>query len=541
MKKIQFSLWTVIGLMVVSIFAGMGINQLVSGDTMYDQINKFKEVLSLTDKYYVQEVDMPKLTEAAVNGLLDKLDPHSAYIPPEAFKQVAEEFKGKFEGIGVSFRILNDTIFVMETVGGGPSARLGILSNDRIVKINDTSAIGYTNNKVMQSLRGPKGTKVKVTIVRSEVKELLDFEIIRDEIPLNSVDIAVMVGEEIGYISVNKFAEPTHREMGAALTKLKSQGMKKLVLDLRFNPGGYLEEAVQMADLFLDGGTKEAPHKIVYQKGRKPEFDESYFAKSGEPYENLPLIILTSNGSASASEIVAGAVQDWDRGLIVGETTFGKGLVQRQWKLADGSALRLTIARYYTPSGRLIQRAYEGKEKDAYNREAFERKEAEGENINHKAEGDSSRPVFHTQSGRVVYGGGGITPDYVVKNHNLTPTALTILRRDLLSQFIIAYLDGAGQKLRSEYGKDFKIFNKSFSIDDDMMKRFRLFVEKKEVKIDEKQYQESVPYLKIRLKATIARSFWGNEGWYPLMLTVDNQFKKAMELFPEAAKIARFN
>ncbi|MBI3789046.1 MAG: S41 family peptidase, partial [Ignavibacteriales bacterium] len=443
--------------------------------------------------------------------------------------------------IGVSFRILNDTIVVMETVGGGPSARLGILSNDRIVKINDTSAIGYSNTKVMQSLRGPKGTRVKVGIARPEVKELLDFEIIRDEIPLNSVDIAVMVGEDVGYISVNKFAEPTHQEMEAALNKLKSQGMKKLVLDLRLNPGGYLEEAVRMADLFLDGGTREAPHKIVYQKGRRPEFDESYFAKSGEQYENLPLIILTSNGTASASEIVAGAVQDWDRGLIVGETTFGKGLVQRQWKLSDGSALRLTIARYYTPSGRLIQRSYEGKEKDTYNREAFERKETEGENIEHKAEGDSSRPVFHTNAGRVVYGGGGITPDYVVKNQNLTPTALTILRRDLLNQFVIAYLDGAGQKLRSEYGKDFKVFNKSYSIDDDMMKRFRSFIENKGVKIDEKEYQESLAYLKIRLKATIARSFWGNEGWFPLMLTVDHQFKKALELFPEAAKIARLN
>lgn len=541
MKKRQFSLWTVIGLMVVSIFAGMGINQLVSGDTMYDQVNKFKEILSLTEKYYIEQVDTPKLTEAAVTGLLDKLDPHSAYFPPVAFQQVSEEFKGKFEGIGVSFRILNDTIIVMETIGGGPSARLGIFSNDRIVKINDTSAIGYTNNKVMQSLRGPKGTKVKVTIARPEVKELLDFEIIRDEIPLNSIDIAVMVGEDVGYISVNKFAERTHREMEAALTKLKSQGMKKLVLDLRSNPGGYLEEAVQMTDLFLNGGTKDVPHKIVYQKGRLEEFDESYFAKSGEAYENLPLIILTSNGTASASEIVAGAVQDWDRGLIVGETTFGKGLVQRQWKLADGSALRLTIARYYTPSGRLIQRAYEGKEKEAYNREAFERKESEGENINHKAEGDSSRPVFHTNAGRVVYGGGGITPDYVIKNHNLTPTALTILRRDLVSQFAIAYLDGAGKKIRAEYGNDSKVFNQSFLLDDEIMKRFRSFIEKKEVKIDEKEYQESLPYLTTRLKATIARSFWGNEGWYPLMLTVDNQFKKAIELFPEAARIARLN
>src|SRR3989339_117225 len=391
--KSRITLWTVVALMAVSVFAGMEIKHLISGDLVIDQSKKFNEVLSKVENNYIKEVDVKKLTEAAVEGLLDKLDPHSVYIPAKAFEQVAEEFRGKFEGIGIRFTIRNDSIFVVEIIGGGPSARVGLQSNDRIVRINDSSAVGYSDDQVRQRLRGPKGTRVKVGIYRPGIKELLDFEITRDEIALNSVEIATMVSDNVGYVNVSKFSETTDDEMKRALKQLKDQGMKRLILDLRGNPGGLLEQAFEMADLFLDAGPKDHPHKIVYTKARRPEFDEAYFAKTGEAYENLPLIILLGNYSASASEIVAGAIQDWDRGLIVGETSFGKGLVQRQWRLTDGSALRLTIARYYTPTGRLIQRDYEGKEKDAYQREAYERKEEEGENLGHEkdVQKDSTR------------------------------------------------------------------------------------------------------------------------------------------------------
>ncbi len=234
--KSKISLWTVVALMIVSVFAGMEITQLVSGDKVYDQANKFREVLNLTEKYYVKEVDAKKLTESAVEGLLDKLDPHSVYIAPQAYEQVAEEFRGKFEGIGISFTIRNDSILVAETMGGGPSAKVGIQSNDRIVRIGDSSAVGLNNDQVKQRLRGPKGTKVRVAIHRPGTKELLDFEIVRDEIAITSVDVSMMVGSDIGYISVNKFSEQTNTEMEQALKKLKSQGMKKLILDLRSNP-----------------------------------------------------------------------------------------------------------------------------------------------------------------------------------------------------------------------------------------------------------------------------------------------------------------
>ena len=539
--KGRISLWTVVALMAVSVFAGMEIKHLISGDAVFDQSNKFREVLNLTEKYYVKEVDAKKLTEAALEGLLNQLDPHSVYIAPKAFEQVSEEFRGKFEGIGIRFTIRNDSIFVVEIIGGGPSARIGLQSNDRIVRINDSSAVGYNDDQVRQRLRGPKGTRVKVGIHRPGVKEVLDYEITRDEIALNSIEIATMVSDNVGYVNVSKFSETTNEEMERALKKLKDQGMKKLILDLRGNPGGLLEQAFEMTDLFLDAGPKEHPHKIVYTKARKAEFDEAYFAKTGQAYENLPLIILIGNSSASSSEIVAGAIQDWDRGLIVGETSFGKGLVQRQWRLTDGSALRLTIARYYTPTGRLIQRDYEGKEKDAYQREAFERQEKEGENIEHKAEGDSSRPVFHTHAGRVVYGGGGITPDYVVKNATLTSQTQTIFRRGLFDLFVSSHLDGKGLPIRTQYAGNWKLFRSSFSVTESMLDDFRAFLKKSDVKLDEKEFEKDLSFIKTRLKATFARSFWGNDGWYPTMLQVDAQYQKAMGLFPEAEKIAELH
>jgi carboxyl-terminal processing protease len=539
--KRRFSIWTLAALTMVGVFAGMQINQLISGDTIYDQFKKFQEVLSITEKFYVKDPNVKELTESAITGMLNTLDPHSIYIPMKAAEKVQEDFRGKFEGIGIAFRILSDTITVIETMGGGPSARLGILPNDRIVRINDTLSVGYKDNMVMARLRGPKGSKVNVTIVRPGVKEPMLYEIIRDEISIVSVTAAIMYNKEVGYISVDKFNAQTNNEMVQALAKLKEQGMKRLVLDLRGNPGGYLDQAFQMADLFLDGGTKEMPKKIVYTKARRPEYEEAYFAKSGDPYEKLPLIILANNASASASEIVAGAIQDWDRGLIVGETTFGKGLVQRQWTLSDGSLLRLTIARYYTPSGRLIQRDYEGKEKDQYQREAFERNEQEGENIDHKSESDSLHPKFKTNAGRTVRGGGGITPDYIIKSNQYTAQTLNIYRRDMFFQFIKDYLDAQGQRIHSLYGNDLLSFKKSFQVSEEMIAEFQSFITKREITVENKDFVKDYSAIKTLLKAEIARRLWNSAGFSTVMLDTDAQFQKAVLLFPEAEKFARLN
>ena len=537
MKK-RFSTPIVVLLVLVSILGGMQLNMLISGDNIYEQLGKFKDVLSLTEKYYVDEVDTQKLTESAIKGMLNDLDPHSVYIDPKQLTKVTEEFQGKFEGIGIEFAIVNDTINVVQPIGGGPSAQLGILSNDKIVKIDGKSAIGFTNDQVMKGLKGPKGTKVSVSIVRPGEKALLDYEIIRDVIPFYSVDVSFMLDDEVGYINVTRFAETTNAEMLSALQKLKALGMKRLVLDLRFNPGGYLDQAVKMADLFLDGDPATGQRKIVYTKGRRPDFNEEYFATSNSEFEKVPLIILISNGTASASEIVAGAIQDWDRGLIVGETSFGKGLVQRQFELADKSAFRLTIARYYTPSGRLIQRSYaEGKEK--YQREAFERNETEGDNISHVEESDSTRPVFKTAGGRKIYGGGGITPDYIVKPEDATPLTVTIRNRNLFYEFTTEYLAVHTKEIKEKYKGEFQAFDRDFEVDDALMNAFIGFLKEKKVEFDEEQFAKDKEYTKARLKAHIARNFWGNDGWYPVILRSDNQLKKALSIFPEAAKIAK--
>lgn len=540
MKK-RFSLVTITIIVVISIIAGMGINQLISADNMYLQIKKFSDVLSITEKAYVEDVDTGKLTDAAIVGLLNTLDPHSIYIPPKQNETVMEQFRGKFEGVGISFRILNDTITVIEPIGGGPSARMGVISNDRIVKINDSTCIKWANDQVMRHLRGPKGTKVKISIVRPGVKEILDFVIIRDEISLKSIEASFMLDKEVGYILVNQFKETTLAEMSKALQKLHESGMKRLILDLRNNGGGIMNEAVDMVDLFLDGGTSENPHKIVYTKARRSEFEETYIARTGHQYEKLPLIVLINHASASASEIVAGAIQDWDRGLIVGETSFGKGLVQRPYTLQDGSAIRLTIARYYTPSGRLIQRSYEGKDKDEYQLEALQRDEQEGENLDHKndAKPDSTIPIFKTNSGRTVLGGGGITPDYVVKSEKATGLILTLFRKNLFYDYVKIYMEGQGFSLREKYKNRYEDFKLKYVITEDFLNEFRKFIENKEIKIDEKEYVSDMNFLKARLKADISQMIFGIEGYWGIIVDVDNQVQKALTLFPEAEKIAK--
>ncbi len=543
MTRRKYSLRTIALIAILSLGAGVGLEKLVSADNIYEQIQKFGDVLSFTEKNYVEPVEVSKLTEAAINGMLNTLDPHSVYIPAKQFERVTDEFSGRFEGIGVSFRVLNDTITVMEPVGGGPSARLGILSNDRIVGIDDSSAIGFTDNQVMKSLRGPKGTKVKVTIVRPGVRDRLNFVITRDVIPVTSLSASMMLNDEVGYVKLDRFAATTADEIAKALTKLKSEGMKRLVLDLRDNGGGYLEEAVRVVDLFLDGGTKDHPHKIVYTKARRPELEDAYFARNGDPYEKLPLIVMINHASASASEIVAGAIQDWDRGLIVGETSFGKGLVQRQISLSDGSAFRITIARYYTPSGRLIQRPYEGKDKTAYQMEPFQKKEQEGENVEHThdASEDSLGPSYKTAGGRPVRGGGGIIPDYVVTGGTATKLLLDIFRRNLFFDYAKEYSEGQGLSLRETYKSDLGGFKKGFEISDDMMTKFMKYVEGKGVVVDKKDLDTDLVFVKARLKGAIANVLFGYEGLVSVLLDVDPQIQKALTLFPEAEKIAKLD
>ncbi|MDH7516428.1 MAG: S41 family peptidase [Bacteroidota bacterium] len=524
----------------ILIFAGVLLGaqiRAISEDNIYEQLNKFRDVVSYTQKYYVDEVSPSKLVEAAIEGLLKSLDPHSVYIDPKQLTKVQEDFKGSFEGIGIEFNILNDTITVVVPIFGGPSEKVGILAGDKIVKIDGESAIKFTNDDVQKRLRGEKGTKVTVEIIRAGVKEPLQFTIVRDKIPLYSVDTAFMLDDGIGYISINRFASNTYQEFITNARELRAKGMRKMILDLRGNPGGYLEQAFRMANEFLAKG-----QMVVYTKGRRPEFEENYVATGTGELQDIPLIILVARSSASASEIVAGAVQDHDRGLIVGETTFGKGLVQRQFDLSDGSAFRLTTARYYTPSGRIIQRPYDGKSDEEYYRAvSAEQLDFEGENISHTVEtsqkADTSRPRYRTDGGRIVLGGGGITPDYIVRAGFLSE--YTAKMRARIFEFVSGFMDKNGPALREKYGKNGVLrFTEEFAVDKPLLDAFIAFGESKGVAFNKEQYEKDQEYIKALVKASIARQLFGNEGYFRALLKADTQFRAACTLFPEAAKIA---
>jgi carboxyl-terminal processing protease len=543
---------TIFVAVVFGVVAGMYFSPLISTDNIFQQIKKIDKVLNIAAKNYLEPVDTQKLTEAAIKGLLSELDVHSVYISAEEMKRVNEDFQGSFEGIGVEFDIINDTIVIVSPIPGGPSEALGIRSGDKIVKIDGESAIGLSRTDVPKKLKGPKGTVVEVDIKREGVKELLHFRIVRDKIPLNTVEAAFMVdGTDIGVIVVNRFAATTHDELVQALEKLTQMGMKKLVLDLRGNPGGYLNQAFLMAEEFIRAGDT-----IVYTKGRLPEFDEVYISSGASVYANLPLIVLINSGSASASEIVSGAIQDLDRGLIVGETSFGKGLVQRQYDLGDGSAFRLTIAKYYTPSGRCIQRPYKDKDKyrhlvgrleleegsyiyDAYNKIISQVKRMNDTIKNAKDRINiDSLPIYYTRSKRVVFGGGGITPDYIIKSDTITRMTATIRSQNLFFEFIDKSLKKEVERIRNQY-KDFKDFKANYVISEQILNQFRKFVEEKKIEVKDSDWNTDKEYIGVYLKAQLARSVWTREQFLEILFTVDNQFKKALELFPEAIKIAK--
>jgi carboxyl-terminal processing protease len=515
-------------LISIGVLVGMKVNTAASGDDVFDNVKKFNEALTLVQKNYVDDVSADKLTEAAIKGMLAQLDPHSTYITQDQLKRINEDFQGSFEGIGVEFDIINDTITIVTPIGGGPSEALGILAGDKIVKIDGVNAVGMTREDVPKKLRGPKGTKVVVSISRGGSPNLLDFEITRDKIPLYSVDASFMINDEVGYARVTRFSATTYDELSKALGEMRQQGMKKLVLDLRNNPGGYLDQAFKISSMFVERGKK-----IVYTKSRIPAYNDEYVSEGGD-YSKMPLILLVNDGSASASEIVAGAIQDWDRGLIVGENTFGKGLVQRQYDLSDGSAMRVTTSRYYTPSGRLIQKPYEGGE---YKKMLLN--QDEGDNLYHNNDTkDTTRPEFKTMGGRTVFGGGGVTPDFIVKLDTLTDYSVQLRRVNLFLEYANSYFDQNREKIKSGYS-DYIKFRDNFEITPSMLEDFKGLAASKNIEFNEEQFTRDIDFIKTSLKSIIARDIWGNNGSMAVWLATDKQFEKAMTLFPEAEKLAQ--
>lgn len=515
-------------LISIGVLVGMKVNTAASGDDVFDNVKKFNEALTLVQKNYVDDVSADKLTEAAIRGMLGELDPHSTYITQEQLKRINEDFSGSFEGIGVEFDIVNDTITIITPISGGPSEALGIQAGDKIVKIDGVSSIGMTREDVPKKLRGAKGTKVTVSIARGNSPNLIDFEITRDKIPLYSVDASFMINSDVGYARVTRFSATTYDEFSKALADMKKNGMKKLVLDLRNNPGGYLDQAFKMASMFIARGKK-----IVYTKSRIPAYNDEYISEGGE-YTNIPLVVLVNDGSASASEIVSGAIQDWDRGIIVGENTFGKGLVQRQYDLSDGSAMRVTTSRYYTPSGRLIQKPYEGGEykKMLLNQE-------EGDNLYHNNDTkDTSRPEFKTMGGRTVYGGGGVTPDFIVKLDTLTEYSVQLRRLNLFLEYANSYFDRNRENIKSTYS-DYIKFRDNFQVTPSMLEDFKSLAASKNVQFNEEQWNRDADFITMSIKSILARDLWGNNGSMAVFLATDRQMEKALQLFPEAEKLAQ--
>ncbi len=527
MQKRKYLIPIFLMLISIGVLIGMKVNTASSGDDIFENVKKFNDALTLVQKNYVEDVNTEKLTEAAIRGMLSELDPHSVYINADQLKRVNEDFQGSFEGIGVEFDIVNDTITIVTPISGGPSEALGIQAGDKIVKIDGISAIKMSREDVPKKLRGAKGTKVNVSIYRAGTPNLLEFEITRDKIPLYSVDASFMVNNEVGYVRVTRFSATTYDEFAKAMRELKANGMKKLVLDLRNNPGGYLDQSFKMASMFIDRGKK-----IVYTKSRIPAYNDEYVSEGGE-YTDIPLIVLVNDGSASASEIVSGAIQDWDRGLIVGENTFGKGLVQRQYDLPDGSAIRVTTSRYYTPSGRLIQKPYDGaKYKTMLN------DEEEGDNLNHQQDAkDTTRPEYKTMGGRIVFGGGGITPDFIVKMDTLTDYSVQLRRINVFLEYTNQYYDVNKDNLKSSYS-DYIKFRDNYEVSESMLTDFQSLATSKGITFNYEQWEKDKDFIQTTIKSILARDIWGNNGSMAVFLSTDKQFERALELFPEAEKLA---
>ncbi|GAB1348434.1 S41 family peptidase [Ignavibacteriales bacterium] len=490
--------------------------------------NKIDQVYELIKDLYVDELSDSTLSRNAIEGILANLDPHSVYLSNDEVRGSEEEMKGEFEGIGIEFQLINDTINIVSVMAGGPSEKAGLLPSDKIIKIGDSSATNLKTDAIRKRIKGRAGTKVSISVVRYGKKELIVKAINREKIPVKSVTAGFMLDSITGYFNIVRFGEKTSTEVLDMLNSLRAKGMKQIVIDLRNNPGGYLQEAVKIADYFIDG-----QKVIVSTKGRITQANEVFKAETSYPFEKMPLVLLINRSSASAAEILAGAIQDWDRGLIVGERSFGKGLVQQQLPLSDGSAIRLTIAKYFTPLGRSIQRHYENKED--YYREIEERDGArdtiDQDSVNHL-------PAYFTPFKRKVYGGGGITPDYFAGIFEDKKEAYALLRNNFYSQAALSWFDKNGEKVKTDF-KSFEAFERSFSFSPADMTSFLNFASSINLDSDIKNSPASIKYLQNRIKAEVARYIWNQQGFFFIFMKHDDLVLKALNLLPEAAKIAK--
>lgn len=506
----------------------MGLQAQSSDKDMTPQeaAQKFGTLMRYVGQLYVDSVNIEDLTQRAIVSMLEDLDPHSVYFSADELKEADEPLNGNFEGIGVQFNIFQDTIMVVSPISGGPSEKLGIRSGDRIVTIDGDNAagIGITNRDVMKLLKGPKGTVVQVGIKRDGESELLAFDIVRDKIPIYSIDAAHMLDKRIGYIKVSRFAKTTMDELREALVDLKKEGMKDLVLDLQGNGGGMLRTAIEMSDEFLS-----EDKLIVYTEGRSFERDNTYAQYKGL-FEKGRLVVLVDEASASASEIVSGAVQDWDRGLVIGRRSFGKGLVQRPMRLPDGSAVRLTVQKYYTPAGRCIQKPYDDGV-EAYRKEKFERYER-GELMSLDSLELPDSLLFQTRiQKRDVYGGGGILPDLFVPLDTTykSGTFSSILRKGLCSKYALEQVDAGRQDWEARH-PDETAFVKDMTFTDAEIESFKAFLVVEGIDIDQEEWARSLPAIRLRLKAFYGRNIYNSRTFYRVIGGLNEALQEAIRV-----------
>ena len=513
-------------LIVLGIILGLTIAKITAdkkSPLSQGKYDKIEDIISFVKLKYVDTVNTEQLTDQAIEKMLATLDPHSVYIPRKDVEQTNESLDGNFEGIGIEFYIVQDTITVVSAISGGPAELVGLRAGDKIVKIEDTVVAGkkIKNEEVTHKLRGQGGTLVKIAVMRSGSRDLKPFTITRGKIPLYSIDAGYMIDARTGYIKVNRFSATTHKEFKKKLKELNEQNMKSLIIDLRQNPGGYLNAATEIADELLDN-----EKLIVYTKGKSVDKMEYKAGIPGE-FENGKLCVLIDQGSASAAEILSGAVQDWDRGTIIGRTSFGKGLVQEQYELPDGSALRLTVARYYTPSGRCIQRPYNKGSEEYYN-EVYERYQ-KGEFMHEDTTKSKDSTVYKTAKGRIVYSGGGIRPDIFVPLDTTEDFDYLYKMRAFIPEFV--YKHYSAEPTMLDGYTTLAAYNTGFHIDASLSQSFKESIKVQKFELDEKRYAKLENKVNEYLKAYLAKQKWQSDGFYYIINQDDKVMERALETF----------